>query len=171
VKVLLFGGVYLAGLAVLPAVAVVVAGVVAKMGGYETEEFGKGGMGAKMGLVVFTSVLLTVGAGFRAGVSFAARSGGGSQWYHSRAAFYCFNFGIELVVVLVYTVFRFDQRFWVPDGSSAPGHYSGRVAVTGTKEAGHKEARQEEQGGVELNEVDGLPDVRAGAAREGGVEG
>jgi hypothetical protein len=75
-----------------------------------------------------------------------------------------------LVVVLVYTLFRFDQRFWVPNGSSAPGHYSGRVAVTATKEAGHKEARQEEQGGVELDEVGGLPDVRTGVAREGGVE-
>lgn len=178
-EVLLFAGVYVGVLAVLPAVGVLVAVVVVVVTkGYgRTEWFGKGSNWARMGLVVFTSVLLAVGAGFRAGVNFEARPGGRPQWYHSRAAFYCFNFGIELAVVLVYTAFRFDVRFHVPDGSSAPGHYSGQVNV-----AGHKVAQQDGQGGQDgqdgqegdgvtgVVEVNGLRRLLNGRPRGGGVD-
>ncbi|KAG7286810.1 hypothetical protein NEMBOFW57_009127 [Staphylotrichum longicolle] len=58
---------------------------------------------------------------FACGVNFAAKPIGVVEWYHSRAAFYCFNFMIEIIVVYVYLV---EQRFYVPKGTSKPGDYS-----------------------------------------------
>src|SRR5690606_29236052 len=68
--------------------------------------------------------LLAFGAGFRVGVSFNARPAGEPAWYHHKAAFYCINFVIELIVMYTYMLIRFDRRFHVPDGSHGPGHYS-----------------------------------------------
>jgi hypothetical protein len=45
-------------------------------------------------------------------------------WYDSKACFYVFNFGVEIIVVALYIVLRVDKRFHVPDGSKAPGDYS-----------------------------------------------
>jgi hypothetical protein len=135
-QVLLFAGVYLMVVAFLPTVGMVVAKVVPNRGPHKAEGFGKGGMGTKMALLLFTSLVLTLGAGFRAGVNFAAKPATQPQWYHSRPAFYCFNFAIELVVVYTYAIFRFDQKFYVPEGSSAPGHYSG-YNLEGVQEEAH----------------------------------
>ncbi|KAL2130047.1 hypothetical protein VTI74DRAFT_6958 [Chaetomium olivicolor] len=124
-QVLLFAGVYMTVIAFLPTVGIVLAKVLPRSGPYPAENFGKkGGMGPKMAMVTFTSLILTLGAGFRTGVNFEGKPVNDPQWYHSRAAFYCFNFAIELLVVFTYLIFRFDQRFWVPDGSSGPGDYS-----------------------------------------------
>lgn len=35
-------------------------------------------------------------------------------WYHGRPAFYCFNFVIEIIVMVLYLLTRFDRRFQVP---------------------------------------------------------
>lgn len=87
------------------------------------EKFGQGTWRGKIGLLVFTSTLLTVGAAFRAAVAYNARPINAPAWFDSKACFYCFNFLIELIVVYTYALFRFDRRFWVPDGSAEPGHY------------------------------------------------
>ncbi|KAK3903599.1 hypothetical protein C8A05DRAFT_14459, partial [Staphylotrichum tortipilum] len=123
-QVLLFAGVYMSVLAFVPVVVLGVASVVANRGPHPSETFGKGRMGTKVALVMGMSALLTLGAGFRCGTNFAAKPIGQVEWFHSRAAFYCFNFAIELVVVYTYAIFRFEQRFHVPAGSSAPGHYT-----------------------------------------------
>jgi hypothetical protein len=132
--VLLFAGVYMTCLAVLPAVVVGVLWLL--RGRWETEEFGTGRMRTKMVLLVFTSLVLTLGAGFRCGVNFAARPVTQPAWYHSRPPFYCFNFVIELVVVYTYAIVRFDRRFHVPGGSSGPGDYSARNKVEGPLKSG-----------------------------------
>jgi hypothetical protein len=123
-NVTLFASVYMTVLAFVPAVAVTLAWVLPNRGPYPSEAFGKGRMGTKVALVAFTSIILTLGAGFRSGVNFAAKPIGQVEWYHSRAAFYCFNFAIELLVVYTYAIFRFEQRFFVPAGCSKPGDYS-----------------------------------------------
>ena len=158
-NVLLFAGVYITVLAVFPAVMVGLARAVPNKGDrWPAEGFGKGSMEGKMALLVGASLLLTVGAGFRAGVNLAAASR--PQWYHSKAALYCFSFGIELAVVWAYAVFRFDRRFYVPEGSSAPGHYSGSGPglAQGADTVG--EGAQEE--GIELG-------VRAATSGDSGV--
>ncbi|KAK3291501.1 uncharacterized protein B0H64DRAFT_469243 [Chaetomium fimeti] len=145
--VVLFAGVYVTVIAFLPAVMVALAWLVPNRGVHRPEGFGKGGMGAKVLLLLGASVVLTLGAGFRAGVSFAVKPVGQEQWYHSKAAFYCFNFVIELLVVYSYAIFRFDRRFHVPEGSSAPGHYSGRGHAEGAEEPGFGLNAAEESAG------------------------
>ena len=104
-------------------------------GGGGIDKFGAGSVRAKLWLLLGTSALLALGAGFRAGVNLSApRPIDRPAWYHSKAAYYCFNFGIELVVVYAYAIARFDRRFHVPDGCSGPGHYAaGAAAAAGTK--------------------------------------
>lgn len=135
--VLRFAGVYITVIAFTPAVAVSVAWLVPNRSvRYPPEDFGRGGLGAKVLLLLGASAVLTLGAGFRAGVNFATRPLGQEQWYHSKPAFYCFNFVVELLVVYSYAIFRFDRMFHVPEGSSAPGHYSGRGHGAGAEEPG-----------------------------------
>ncbi|KAH6879406.1 hypothetical protein B0T10DRAFT_158053 [Thelonectria olida] len=89
------------------------------------DKFGEGSMGMKVCLVVFTAVLLSLGAGFRAGIALQqARLSTYPAWYHHKACFYVFTYLIEIIVVYSYTLFRFDRRFYIPDGSYGPGHYS-----------------------------------------------
>lgn len=88
------------------------------------DKFGQGRMRTKLYLLLFTTCLLSLGAGFRAGVAYVPRPASNPAWFHHRACYYCFNFVIELIVVFSYALSRFDRRFHIPDGSSGPGHYS-----------------------------------------------
>ncbi|KAL7627651.1 hypothetical protein AAE478_001844 [Parahypoxylon ruwenzoriense] len=96
------------------------------------EKFGAGRWRTKLELLVFTSIVATLGAGFRLGVNFdgqlagSSSSGGGGQsaWFHSRASYYCFNFVTDLAVSTAYLLARFDRRFVVPDGARGPGDYA-----------------------------------------------
>ncbi|KAJ4392779.1 hypothetical protein N0V85_006840 [Neurospora sp. IMI 360204] len=65
----------------------------------QMENFGEGSLLCKILLLLFASSLTTLGAGFRLGANFDARPLGHAAWYHSRAAFYIFNFSIETVIV------------------------------------------------------------------------
>ncbi|KAI1065501.1 hypothetical protein LB507_000698 [Fusarium sp. FIESC RH6] len=89
------------------------------------DKFGQGRMRTKIQLLVFTTILLSLGASFRTGVSFKVRPANDPAWYHSKACYYCFNYVIEIIVVFSYALSRFDRRFHIPDGSHAPGDYSG----------------------------------------------
>ncbi|PNP38719.1 hypothetical protein TGAM01_v208677 [Trichoderma gamsii] len=91
------------------------------------EKFGTGSMRYKLFLILFTSCLLTLGAAFRAGVIYYRLPPTESRWFQSKACFYCFNYLIELIVVYTYALSRFDKRFHIPNGSSAPGHYANGV--------------------------------------------
>lgn len=53
------------------------------------------------------AVLLVVEVGFRCGVAFEERVG----WVHSRAAYYCFVFVVEVVVLGLFVVAMLDPRF------------------------------------------------------------
>ncbi|EHA52161.1 hypothetical protein MCOR27_000344 [Pyricularia oryzae] len=87
------------------------------------EKFGYGSLRAQVFLVMTTSLLLTVGAGFRTGVAYDPRPLRESAWFLTKPCFYIFNFGIEVIVVIIYAAARVDRRFWVGDGSKAPGDY------------------------------------------------
>jgi hypothetical protein len=118
----LFASTFLATLAFLPIPIVAIAWLVPRAS--RVEKFGEGRFRTKIRLLLFTSALLTLGAGFRTGAAFAPRPITSPAWYHSQACYYIFNYGLELIVVYTYALARFDRRFHVPDGSSAPGHYA-----------------------------------------------
>lgn len=89
------------------------------------EKFGHGRFRSKIFILLFSSVLLTLGAAFRAGVNYVPRPNSDPAWYDSKACFYVFNFTIEIIVVALYAIVRIDKRFHIPDGSHGPGDYAG----------------------------------------------
>lgn len=124
-----FAGVYLAVLAFAPIPVVLGASLYPRK--TRIEKFGSGSWRAKLGLLLGTSFLLALGAGFRIGVSFAPRPINNPAWYHHRACYYIFNYGIELIVVYTYAISRFDKRFHIPNGAKGPGSYAaGRDTAT-----------------------------------------
>jgi hypothetical protein len=94
------------------------------------EAFGTGIMETKA-LVVFIIACLTITiSGFKLGTTFETpRPVADPAWYHSKAAFYCFGYLLEFVVLCVIQVARVDRMFHVPDGSGAVRSYwaAGRV--------------------------------------------
>ncbi|KAL2172871.1 hypothetical protein VTG60DRAFT_49 [Thermothelomyces hinnuleus] len=121
-KVQLVCATYLAVYAFLPVPLVTLAAVMPRK--TRIDKFGEGHFRTKFTLLTFTATLLAVGAAFRAAVAFSPRPADQPAWFHSRTCYYCFDYVVELMVVFTYALSRFDRRFHIPDGSSAPGHYS-----------------------------------------------
>lgn len=83
------------------------------------ESFGHGMLEHKAILLSLTTALATIIAGFRAGTSWEpSRPATNPAWYDSKAAFYCFGFVLEILILTVFVFGRVDKRFHVPDGSS-----------------------------------------------------
>ncbi|KAK4099627.1 hypothetical protein N658DRAFT_452649 [Parathielavia hyrcaniae] len=129
-KILLIFGTYLTVYAFLPVIFVTLA--VKVPGNFRIDKFGQGHFRSKFQLLVLGASLLTLGAAFRAATAYMPRPAAQPAWFHSRACFYVFNFGIELAVLYLYTLSRVDKRFHIPNKSSAPGHYSSRWYEYGT---------------------------------------
>lgn len=112
---------------------------------HQVEKFGTGKLRTKVQLVLGTSVLLTLGAAFRAGTAYVPRSVDDPAWYHSKACFYVFDFGIEIVVLFLFAVMRVDRRFIVPNRTKMQGDFRkgglGGIPVKGKE--GAKEVRWE----------------------------
>jgi hypothetical protein len=89
------------------------------------EKFGHGRFRTKIFILLSSSVLLTLGAAFRAGTNYVPRPSTNPAWYDSKPCFYLFNFTIEITVVALYAIVRIDKRFHIPDGSHGPGDYAG----------------------------------------------
>lgn len=92
----------------------------------KAENFGTGSMRTKLlilGLSIFFNLFI---AGFRMGTSWVdARPLSNPAWYDSRAAFYVIELFFEIIITYLLLLTRFDKRFWVPNGSSKPGDFSG----------------------------------------------
>lgn len=71
-------------------------------------------------VVLLVSTLLCItNAGFKAGVTWETpRPASDPAWYDSKAAFYCFYFALEILIIYWLLTTRIDQRFHVPNGSS-----------------------------------------------------
>lgn len=91
----------------------------------QTEPLGTGSWRTKALIVGISSTLLCLGAGFRLGTSaMPPRALSDPAWYHHKACFYIFNFGLEIVVAYMWLILRIDRRFHVPNGSSKVRTYS-----------------------------------------------
>ncbi|KAF4968695.1 hypothetical protein FSARC_3981 [Fusarium sarcochroum] len=118
----LTAAVFLAILSFFPIPAVIITLLLPRSS--PVDRFGSGSMHMKIILLIFTAALLSLGASFRAAGAFIQRPVDNPGWFNSKAVYYCSNYLIELIVVGSYSLSRFDRRFHVPNGSSAPGHYS-----------------------------------------------
>ncbi|PQE29993.1 family c-likeg- -coupled receptor protein [Rutstroemia sp. NJR-2017a WRK4] len=91
--------------------------------GQKVEKFGTGRFRTKIRLVLGSSLLLSLGACFRAGIAYMPRDRNDPAWYQGRACFYVMNFGIEAFVVWLYAAMRVDRRFIVPNGTKRVGDF------------------------------------------------
>jgi len=90
------------------------------------DKFGAGRFHTKIIILAISSILICFGAAYRAGTSYLTpvpRSQPLPKYFH-KAAFYIVNFGVEIIVLYMYAIFRVDLRFHVPDGVRGPGSYS-----------------------------------------------
>jgi hypothetical protein len=91
------------------------------------EKFGTGRWRSKVKILLASTFLLCLGAAFRTGTNFRTpRPRADPAWYQSKACFYIFNLGVEIIVIYLYIIVRVDRRFHVPNGSNQAGDYSGR---------------------------------------------
>ena len=98
------------------------------------ENFGTGSMRSKKIILEIALFLCTFIAGFRAGTTWTApRPASDPAWYDSKAAFYVINFTFEITIIYMFLFTRFDNRFWIPNGSKRPGDYSRLDSFYGSK--------------------------------------
>ncbi|KAL4747521.1 hypothetical protein BDW72DRAFT_11873 [Aspergillus terricola var. indicus] len=91
----------------------------------QEESFGQGSMFAKVVIITVSTCLCMLISGFKAGTLWSpTRPISNPAWYHSKAAFYVFNFALEIMILCLLTFSRIDKRFHIPNGSTKPGDYS-----------------------------------------------
>ena len=91
------------------------------------ENFGKyGSMRSKLNILSLAGFATLIIAGFRTGTIWSPpQLASNPPWWDGKVAFYLILFGLEVFVLYFLTFTRIDQRFWVPNGSSKRGNYSG----------------------------------------------
>lgn len=92
--------------------------------GPRPERFGTGSLRVKTSLVLFTTVCLATGASVRTYSFFNPRPALNADPLYSKPVFYTTQFMLEIVVVALYALLRFDLLFHIPNGSHKPGDYS-----------------------------------------------
>ncbi|OQO08190.1 hypothetical protein B0A48_06984 [Cryoendolithus antarcticus] len=121
--VYLFATSYLLFTAILP-IALLLSAYLPKRSPH-AEQFGHGTTELKTLILVVTSSLGIIIAGFRAGTTYMTpRSVTTPAWYDSKASFYCFDFVPEVLVLLLFVIARVDLLFIVPGDSSKTHCYS-----------------------------------------------
>jgi hypothetical protein len=88
------------------------------------ESFGAGSINNKIILLIAATSLATTLSGFKLSTTWEApRPINHPAWYHSRAAFYCFGYMLEISILCIYIFGRVDKRFHVPNGSNKRRSY------------------------------------------------
>jgi hypothetical protein len=98
----------------------------------EVEKFGAGRLRYNITILLISVSILSIGQIFRCVLAWIpatrqadVQNGTVSMpWYLSKAAFYCFNFVTEMLVIIMFAIVRVDLRFYVPNGSRKSGDYS-----------------------------------------------
>lgn len=117
-KIQLVGATYLAALAFVP-IPAVIATMLFRV--RDNDALSSTRFHAKAQLLLLTACLLSLGAGFRCGTTFDARPLGEVTWWSQKAPFYCFNFGIEIIVLYIYAGARLDPRLQLRERFSGAG--------------------------------------------------
>ena len=117
------------------------AAALASSGKSPVDHFGVGSIHKKMAMLALFTALLTIGAAWRTSNVWRDRRSfdRSTPWYLSRAAFYIFNFTLELFVVYLYALFRVDKVFHIPDGARGPGSYGRTLDKADDSPSTHKE--------------------------------
>ncbi|KAK1596518.1 uncharacterized protein LY79DRAFT_587809 [Colletotrichum navitas] len=89
------------------------------------EKFGTGSLRVKVALLYAGAFLLITGQSVRWYALFNKEPPGTKSIIYSKAVFYTTGFMFDILVIALYAMLRVDERFYIPDGSSGPGDYSG----------------------------------------------
>ncbi|KAK2054611.1 hypothetical protein LY76DRAFT_628819 [Colletotrichum caudatum] len=89
------------------------------------EKFGTGSLRVKVALLYAGALLMITGHSIRMYALFNKELPGTKSIAYSKAVFYTTGFMFELLVIALYAMLRVDERFYIRDGSSGPGDYSG----------------------------------------------
>ncbi|KAF1984922.1 hypothetical protein K402DRAFT_305959, partial [Aulographum hederae CBS 113979] len=116
-----YGSTYYAAIAALPIPMVILGLVVPRR--IRTEKFGKGRFRTKIGVLLASSILLSIGAIWRCVTTWLDPTLADDPWYMGKAPFYTCNFTVEFLVVLLFAAVRVDRRFHVPNGAKGRGSY------------------------------------------------
>jgi hypothetical protein len=132
---MLYGQTFLAVISSLP-IFIVGLALALPRNGRRPEKFGGGKMSIKIGVLLTSTTLLTLGAWYRCGTSWQTPVSRTQVMPADLAkpAFYIMNFGVEILVLYLYALVRVDIRFHVPNGAKGPGNYA--VAKKGEEERG-----------------------------------
>lgn len=98
------------------------------------EQFAAGRFRSKIGILLFSTLLLLAGAIVRLASHAMQHTAENPGAIESKEVFYIIGFAFELTVVILYAVTRIDKRFWVPDGAKRAGDYNGSQAVDDEKD-------------------------------------
>ncbi|KAF1947843.1 hypothetical protein EJ02DRAFT_461382 [Clathrospora elynae] len=112
-----------------PAVLVAISLVIPRT---EVEKFGAGRLRNNIIILLVSVTILSIGQIFRCVLAWipptpladVQRGTIELPRYLTKACFYCFNFGTEIMVIMIFAIVRVDLRFHVPNGSRKSGDYS-----------------------------------------------
>ncbi|KAI5236654.1 hypothetical protein E4T43_08503 [Aureobasidium subglaciale] len=91
----------------------------------DAENFGSASIKTKKLILATATFFCLFISGFRCGTIWATpRPASSPAWYDHRACFYIILLGFEIAVIFLFIFTRFDQKFWVPNGSNGVGDYS-----------------------------------------------
>lgn len=94
------------------------------------DSFGKGSWNSKIIVLGISTVFAIIEAGFRCGTTWTpAPLASDPAWWDHKAAFYCFNFGVDILILTTLLVGRIDRRFYVPDKAEGVGSYSRAISL------------------------------------------
>ncbi|GME57360.1 hypothetical protein GTA08_BOTSDO13477 [Neofusicoccum parvum] len=90
------------------------------------EKFGTGKWRTKIIVLLAGTFIVCLGACYRCGTAYLTPVSVREPLpsYYSRACFYIFNFGLEILVIYLYLIMRIDRRFHIPNGAKGPGQYA-----------------------------------------------
>jgi uncharacterized integral membrane protein len=99
------------------------------------DQLGTGRMRTKVIILLSSTILLSLGAWYRCGAAWQNPTPRSQPLpgYLGKAAFYIFNFLVEIQTVLMYAILRVDQRFHIPNGAHGPGSYSRPPQLAGVE--------------------------------------
>ncbi|KAK2016413.1 hypothetical protein LZ32DRAFT_525083 [Colletotrichum eremochloae] len=117
-----FGTSWNMGLSIFP---VLVVSACLCVPGPTPEKFGIGSQRVKVALLYAGAFLMITGQSIRLYGLFNKEPPGTKSPIYSKAVFYTTGFMFEIFVIALYAILRVDERFYIPNGSSGPGDYSG----------------------------------------------
>ncbi|KJX95918.1 hypothetical protein TI39_contig879g00001, partial [Zymoseptoria brevis] len=90
-----------------------------------SDHFGQSTLSHKLIIILTTSILLSIGAVFRAATILInpPSPSTSTPWYLTRAPFYLFAFSLDFILATLFLLLRVDKHFLIPNAAHGPMSY------------------------------------------------